>query len=376
MTRHRLRLVNQPPSELAETLAQVNARYGAGSVCRASEIKQPGRISTGSFILDFCLLGGLPHNRISMIAGERSSGKTLLASKVIASAQQQFPEQAVIFLDIEGSWASTWAQQLGVDIDRLQIIPCETGEMAVDVADAVVRSKEASLLVIDSLAALVPMKEIESSADDNAQVALQARLIGSMIRKVTAGLITERKRQHYITVLFLNQFRNRIGMAFGDPRILPGGKALEFSTSVQLIIKNKEKPGKDARDIDTIEVNEHSFTITKNKLNAGPRTGEFRLVRAPDPELGLSVGAIDDAKTLLIYAKKFGAYQGGGSRWTLAFDPIAIDFRSVQEAIVYLYQQPAVYTALRNWVIREQARQLGMPAAFLATFGGEVSSHA
>ena len=156
------------------------------------------------------------------------------------------------------------------------------------------------MVVIDSIAALVPMKEIDSSAED-ALVGVQARLVGGMVRKATASMIRERKRDHNVSLLFVNQFRSKIGgfAGFGEPRSIPGGKALEFSTSLQLIMKNKENTGKDSVGNDTMVLNEHSFTITKNKLNGGGRAGEFRLLRQDNEALGLSEGEIDDAGTML-----------------------------------------------------------------------------
>jgi recombination protein RecA len=239
--------------------------------------------------------------------------------------------------------------------------------MAVDVTDAVIGSAESSLVVIDSIAALAPMKEVEASAEDNF-VGLQARLVGGMIRKVTSALIRERKRGHYVTVLFINQFRTKIGVMYGDPRTVPGGKALEYSTTVQITMKNKEQSGKDARDVEAVTHNEHAFTITKNKMNHGPRTGEFKLIRVPDEEYGLEPGDVDDAHTLLAYAKKFGAYGGGGSKWTLEFDQHKHVFGKAREAIVAMYEDRNLYWALRNWIIREQARFLAMPDDFLEIF--------
>lgn len=353
--------------ELGDTISAINKRYGATTCRQASSIHQPGRISTGSFMLDFCLLGGIPENRISMVVGERHAGKSTIANKIISNAQVKYPDQACVYVDVEGTYESTWARHLGVDNDMLRVAECETGEMAVDISDAVIRSRETSLVVIDSIAALVPMKEIEDSAED-AHVALQARLVGNMIRKVQSGLIAERKRGHYVTVLFINQFRNKIGGFVGrDPRTVPGGKALEFATSLQWIMKNKEVKGKSEEEIDSLKVNDHSFTITKNKLNAGPRSGEFQLVRQFDPETGLGIGAIDDAATLLVYAKKFGSYSGGGGRFRLEYGRVSQVFGKVSEAIEWVYSDVRHYASLRSHLLRMQAKALDMPTEFINT---------
>jgi recombination protein RecA len=353
--------------ELGDTIGAINKRYG-GNTCRTgTSIVQPGRISTGTFMLDFALLGGIPDNRISMVVGERHAGKSTMANKIIACAQQQEPDKTCVYIDVEGTYESTWAGHLGVDNDRLRVADCETGEMAVDIADAVVRSKESSLIVIDSIAALVPMKEIEDSAED-AHVALQARLVGRMIRKVSSGLIAERKRGHFVTVLLINQFRNKIG-GYGDPRTVPGGKALEFATSLQWIMKNKEVKGRSDNEIESMTHNEHSFYITKNKMNAGPRAGEFQLCRQYDPETGLGIGDVDEAATMLVYAKKFGAYTGGGQKWVLDFDDIRETFTKASKAIEWMYAEPVMHRALRDHLIRCQAAALDMKPEFIKTIG-------
>lgn len=353
--------------ELSETIDSIRKRFGDNSIHTADEEHQPDRIPTGVFMLDFALLGGIPHNRVSMIVGERHAGKSLLAYKIIAGAQQLFPDQRAVLIDVEGTHDTVWASKLGVDPASLYVFKPETGEAAVDTADALVRTKEVSLVVVDSIAALTPMKEVDSSAED-AFVGLQARLVGSMIRKLTAGLIVERNRGHYVTVLFLNQFRSKVGVVYGDPRAIPGGKALEFSTSVQLIMKNKEQMGKDEYDVETVEENEHAFDIKKNKLNAGPRTGEFRVRRLPHTEFGLSEGEVDDASTMLAYAKKFGAYTGAGSSWKLEFWDDSHQFRGMNDAITAIYSDRELYGRLRNFLLYEQASHLGMPESFLDRF--------
>lgn len=356
-------------NEIDDTLKAIRSRFGSSSAVAASSVPQPERISTGSFMLDFATLGGIPHNRVSMFVGERHSGKSTMGDKVIGNAQRQYPDQKPVKVDIEGTHDSVWAEKNGVDTDDLILVQPETGEAAVDMVDALVRTKEVSLIVVDSIAALTPMKEIDSSAED-ILVGAQSRLVGSMIRKVTAGLIAERNRGHQVTVLFINQFRSKIGgfAGYGEPRSIPGGKALEFSTSLQVIFKNREMAGKDEYDVETIGVNEHSFDIKKCKTNSGPRQGEFRLLRVPDAELGLDEAEIDDASTMLAYAKKFGYYTGGGSSWRLQFGDDDHKFRGLSDAVKSLYEDRDFYWRLRNMLIRTQAEHLGMPESFLARF--------
>lgn len=356
-------------SELSDTMKEIQKRYGGNVMSSGSSIVQPLRIPTGIFTVDMCTLGGIPSNRCSMVVGERHAGKSVFAAKCTRGAQMTLPEQKVAYLDIEGTFDSVWAGKLGVNLDDLLVVQPETGESAVDIADALVGTQDVSMIVLDSIAALTPMKELEGSAED-ALVGVQARLVGNMIRKVTAGLIRERNRGHFVTVLFVNQFRTKIGgfSPQGEPRSIPGGKALEFSTSLQLIMRNKETAGKDKAGIDSMVENEHAFTVTKNKLNGGLRTGEFRLLRKDKEEYGLHEGDIDDLGTMLLFAKKFGAYEGGGSAWTLHFWDEEHKFRGVDDACATIYADEELRWKLRNYLIWEQASNQNMPASFLARF--------
>jgi recombination protein RecA len=303
-----------------------------------------------------------------MVVGERHAGKSMVASKIMASAQRLYQGQTPYLLDVEGTFDPVFAKKLGVDTDSLHMSLCESGEMAVDIADAVLGSRETSLIVVDSLAAMAPTKELETSADDQ-HIGLQSRLISGMVRKITAGLVKERGRGHEVTVLFLNQFRAKIGGFGHDTRSIPGGKALEFSTSLQWIQKNKENKGKDGLGVDTMSYNEHPFTITKNKINSGPRTGEFRLVRSYEESTGLSEGDIDNVPTMITYAKKFGAYTGGGTSWVLDFGDSRYRYGKAAEAIDALRDDPAYAWALRNYLIQAQAANLGMPDEFIKRIG-------
>jgi recombination protein RecA len=357
-------------SEIEGTLKGIRSKFGDNAAVKGSAIHQPERISTGSFMLDFATLGGVPHNRITMLIGERHSGKSTMSLKIAGNAQRQYPNQRVVFVDIEGTFDAVWAEKNGIDTDELILLQPETGEAAADMIDAMIRTKEVSLVVVDSVAALVPMREVEGSAED-AHVGLQARLVGGMIRKATAGLIAERNRGHLVTILLVNQFRVKIGgySPHGEARSVPGGKALEFSTSLQVIMKNREMMGKDGFDVETVGVNEHSFDIKKNKMCSGPRQGEFRLLRVADESLGLAEASIDDAPTMLAYAKKFGYYTGGGSSWTLEVGDDVRKVRGLAEAVKALYDpEDDLYQRLRNLLIRTQAEHLGMPPEFLARF--------
>ena len=357
----------KPKRELDTVFGEIRKRYGDKSVSRASEVYQTSRISTGSFMLDFCTLGGIPISRGSMFIGDKHAGKTTMACKVIANTQRQYPDQTAVIIDVEGTFDTTWASQLGVDVDQLYIAHADTGEMAVDMADAIVSSRETSLVVVDSLAQLLPTKEAESSAED-AHIGLQARLIGGMVRKLTSAIVRERMRDHLVTTLFLNQFRTKIGgwSPTGDPRTMPGGRSMEHFMALLVHLKNKENKGKDAAGIDTITENEHPFTITKNKGNAGPRSGAFILARADSNAWGLEVGEIENATTILSYAKKFGLYTGGGKSWKIEFPGHSYKVANADQAVAMLMGDREVMMALWVYLIQLQAANVRMDADFIA----------
>jgi len=363
-------ITDKTPDELPNVLKEIGTRYGAHVVTTADSTVQPMRISTGVFLLDFCLLGGIPVSRGTMLLGKKHSGKTSLACLIASNAQTLFPEQRVVVMDIEGTFDTIWAAKLGVDLSTLLLVQPESGEAACDIVDGLIRTKEVSMVIVDSVAAISPMKEIDSSAED-VNVGLQARLMGTLLRKTTAGMIAERHRGHNVTPVYINQYRSKIGGGTGgftgEPLMVPGGHALGFANSVEIKITNWEKT-KTVRGMDILSHNEHTFKIEKNKLHGGMRSGEFRLIRSFDSKLGLDEGAIDDGATLLAFAKTFEAYSGGGSSWTLHFWDEEHKFRGVEDAITSLYQNGELYTKLRDYLIWENAKFCGMDEEFLSRF--------
>lgn len=363
-------ITGKSPSELPGLLDEIQKRYGANVVSNADDVPQPYRIPTGVFLLDFCLLGGIPISRGTMLIGRKHSGKTTLACLIATNAQQMFPDQRVVVVDIEGTFDVTWAEKLGVDLSSLLLVQPESGEAACDIIDGLIRTREVSMVIVDSVAALSPMKEIEGSAEDT-NVGLQARMMGMLLRKTTAGMIAERHRGHFVTPVYLNQYRAKIGGVTGgftgEPLLTPGGHALGFANTVEIIVKNWEKT-RQVKGMEVMSHNEHSFKIEKNKLNGGMRNGEFRLLRSYDDKVGLDEGAIDDGATMLAFAKKFDAYGGGGSAWTLSFWDEEHKFRGVDDAISHLYQDGELYAKLKDYLIWENAKMCGMKEDFLARF--------
>lgn len=300
-----------------------------GTIRKLTETIAFQRVSTGILSLDLCLVGGFMRSRASMLYGERSAGKTTLLSKVCASALNQSPDSVGVIIDIEGTIDKSWMARQGVDIDRVLIVEPATGEAAVDQIDALTRANEVTFLGIDSIAMLTPFKEIDSSAEDQ-QIGLQARLIGKMLRRLNNALLQERRRSHFPLVTMLNQFRMKAGFVMGDPRTLPGGKALEFVTSQQVEVRNKEHRQESTGIVD---YNEHTVVITKDKTGGRMKEGKFKLIR--DESMDLPVGYIDQSKTILDFGAKAGLVTG-----KYEVDGIPHKFRSSDAFRDYLVENP------------------------------------
>ncbi len=317
-------------------LAQIEKQFGKGAVMKLDEHAklQVEVVPTGSLSLDLALgVGGVPKGRIIEIYGPESSGKTTLASHIVAEVQKQGGLAA--FIDAEHAFDPEYAKNLGISVDELLISQPDTGEQALDIAETLVRSNGVDVIVIDSVAALTPRAEIEGDMGDS-HMGLQARLMSQALRKLTGAI-----SRSNATVIFINQIRMKIGVMFGNPETTAGGNALKFYASVRLDVRRVAQ----IKEGDAVVGNRTRVKIVKNKVAPPFKTAEFDIMYGQG--ISKEGDVLDLAVEREIVAKSGAWYEYQGEK-------IA---QGREAAKQYLRDNPKVLSKLEA-----EVRQRSMPA--------------
>ena len=299
---------------LAAALTQIERQFVKGAVMRMGDHERQAipAISTGSLGLDIALgIGGLPKGRIVEIYGPESSGKTTLTLSVIAEAQKQGCVCA--FVDAEHALDPEYAGKLGVNVDDLYVAQPDTGEQALEITDMLVRSNAVDVIIVDSVAALVPKAEIEGEMGDS-HMGLQARLMSQALRKITGNIKTAN-----CLVIFINQIRMKIGVMFGNPETTTGGNALKFYSSVRLDIRRTGS----VKEGDEVIGSETRVKVVKNKVAPPFRQAEFQILYGKGIyrtgeiiDLGVQLGLVEKAGAWYSYdGKKIGQGKANASKF-------------------------------------------------------------
>ncbi len=314
---------------LDAALSQIERQFGKGAIMKMGDkpVEAIPSVSTGSLTLDVALgIGGLPYGRIVEIYGPESSGKTTLCLSVLAQAQKQGKNVAIV--DAEHALDPLYAERLGVNLDELLVSQPDTGEQGLEIVDSLVRSGAVDVIVVDSVAALTPRAEIEGDMGDH-HVGLQARLMSQALRKLTANV-----KNANCLVIFINQIRMKIGVMFGNPETTTGGNALKFYSSVRLDIRRTGA----VKNGDEVVGNETRVKVVKNKVAPPFKQAEFQIVyneginlAAELIDLGVKLGLVDKAGAWYAYkGDKIGQGKANACKFLLENADV---FKEVEDQI-------------------------------------------
>ena len=324
---------------LEASLAAIEKAYGKGAVMRLGQNvgMTVESIPTGAISMDIALgIGGIPRGRIVEIYGPESSGKTTVALHIIAEAQKLGGEAA--FIDAEHALDPIYAKKLGVNIDDLIVSQPDTGEQALEICEALIRSGALDVIVIDSVAALVPKAEIDGEMGDS-HIGLQARLMSQALRKLTS-VVSKSKT----CTIFINQLREKVGVMFGNPEVTPGGRALKFYSSIRIEVRKSEN----IKIGDTIIGNKTKAKIAKNKIAPPFKVAEFDIIFGKGiskegclVDVGVECGAIDKAGAWYSYKdQRIGQGRENAKDFLLQNPTVAQDIEKVIRTSFNLDKKP------------------------------------
>lgn len=348
-------------SALQELAEKMNAKYGTGSAVPArNAYGYMKHIPLGHLVGDLSLLGGLPEGQASMFLGTEGGGKTTQAMRCVAQMQIKYPEKHAIWIDAEETFNPLWAEQQGVDMDRLQLWGLKAGE---DLTDAMKIAKreipEIGMMVVDSVNQVIPMKEYAESAGDT-QVMLHPKMMGRMVSALTRAS-SDRRSAGFdpVTEIFINQYRAAIG---GPPgfaqKNIPGGKQLKHYCSTHLEFRAKVMIGKDDDGNEVPLVVEHIFKAKRTKLASSLRSGEYHVVVSPDH--ALPIGSYDEAATIVAQAKKIGLWTGAGK--SQRFTHVDRTFPNMDAGKRWLELNPDEALRVKQLIVAHRRTRVGLSA--------------
>ena len=345
-------------------IKELNKKFGAGVIMRASEAKalEITRIPTGSVALDIVTGGGIPESRVTLLTGGYSCGKTAVATKIVAEAQKLFKKRyedgsdpvfkKCCWIDAEGAFEDEWARKLGVDLDTLIVCKPEYGEQAWDIADVMTKTDDIGLIVLDSIAALVPQAEADESMN-KLFMGDSAKMNNKFFRKLSGGMNgrdLSNVGEKAPTVILINQIREKIGVMYGNPNTLPGGKGQEYTASLILELKRGDwieyKMEKNGTMVQEVVGQWVKAFATKNKTAPPKRTGEFRFFFNDTPYT-FKAGDIDTAEEIVRYAMKYGIIERKGAYYKVptiegniqGSDKVVIMLRDKPDLLEYMYNR-------------------------------------
>lgn len=326
-------------SELDNTIKELNKRFGKNTMISGNDMTslEIARASTGSLALDIETGGGFPFGRVIEVYGRESSGKSYIAAKTVAQVQKM--GKKAVWIDAEGTFDPIWAALIGVDVKALILTRPESGEIACDILDAVIRSGECGIVVLDSTAALVPTQDLETEMEHCEQMGVRAKMINRLVRKLQAALnmkIGEDLVPNDCMVIFINQIREKIGVMYGSPDTTPGGLGLRHAASIR--IEFRKKWIKDPADEEKIIGQTVTFTTAKNKTFPPYRRGEFDLYTdGPDK------GQIDAVREVFGYSIATGLIVQTDKTYAIGKDKIV----GREKAVAHLKENPKLVEEFR-----------------------------
>lgn len=290
---------------VAGMVAQFGKDYKDPHIARIGLAHTPiPRISTRHFSLDLALGGGFPEGRCSVIYGTESAMKTTLLLNLIVSAQEKYPDKVAAFVDIEGHLDSGWAKQMGVDLDRLAYISPPTAEHFVDMTESLLYAEDLSLIGVDSLAALTTTHELNSEAE-KAMVGTQGILINKFYRKVSRAMSKAKREGLHPTMICINQIREKVGVMYGSPETMPGGRSFKYASSLTLRVSGKDEFSKEAPNVNLPAFKKISATVHKQKVGITNTNAEIMVALQPNAKNQLKVGESAYWKTMVARMKDY-----------------------------------------------------------------------